>query len=426
MKAKWLFRTLALLVSVGAVAQTPMTWDQVRQRFEQNNPTMLAGALNIDESKAGEITAFLRPNPQFTVTSDGTQVIPTGGGNPWQPFVGAYQMGSFSYLHERDHKRELRRESARKGTTIAVSTQADLMRNMIFGLRSAFVATLQAKAVLQLAKDDMAYYDHVLAISRIRFQDGDIAKIDLNRLELQRVQYESELQTAEVNLETAKIQLLTLLNSRTPLDQFDVTGPFEFSGQLRSRDELRKIALENRPDLRAAVQTLDQARTNHELAVANGSTDPTFSIWWTHDGSYNFSPGDVFGRHTLGASVSIPLRIFDRNQGEKLRTKIDITRNEKLRDAAEAQVFSDVDTAYAAVNSNVILLQPYKDKYLQMSVEVRDTVYYAYQKGNASLLDFLNAESEYRQVQLAYLSLIGSYLTSAAQLNEAAGQEVIP
>ena len=426
MKAKWLFRTLALLVSVGAVAQTPMTWDQVRQRFEQNNPTMLAGALNIDESKAGEITAFLRPNPQFTVTSDGTQVIPTGGGNPWQPFVGAYQMGSFSYLHERDHKRELRRESARKGTTIAVSTQADLMRNMIFGLRSAFVATLQAKAVLQLAKDDMAYYDHVLAISRIRFQDGDIAKIDLNRLELQRVQYESELQTAEVNLETAKIQLLTLLNSRTPLDQFDVTGPFEFSGKLRSRDELRKIALENRPDLRAAVQTLDQARTNHELAVANGSTDPTFSIWWTHDGSYNFSPGDVFGRHTLGASVSIPLRIFDRNQGEKLRTKIDITRNEKLRDAAEAQVFSDVDTAYAAVNSNVILLQPYKDKYLQMSVEVRDTVYYAYQKGNASLLDFLNAESEYRQVQLAYLSLIGSYLTSAAQLNEAAGQEVIP
>jgi len=403
-----------------------MTWDQVRQSFDRNNPAIAAGELNIDESKAEEITAYLRPNPQFTVASDGTQPIPTGGGNPWQPFVGAYQMGSFSYLHERRHKRELRRESAQKGTAIAVSTQADLKRNMLFSLHSAFIATLQAKAVLQLAKDDLAYYDHVLEISRIRFQDGDIAKIDINRLELQRVQYESELQTAIENLDTAKIQLLTLLNSRTPLDQFDVTGPFEFSGQLRPRDEFRKIALENRPDLRAAVQTVDQAHTNHELAVSNGSTDPTWSVWWTHDGSYNFSPGDVFGRQTLGASVSIPLRIFDRNQGEKLRTQLDITRNERLRDAAEAQVFSDVDTAYTAVNSNVILLQPYKDKYLQMSVEVRDTVYYAYQKGNASLLDFLNAESDYRQVQLAYLNLIGTYLTAAAQLNEAAGQEVIP
>ena len=360
MRPKWLYYTFVLLASVGAVGQTSMTWEQVRQRFDQNNQTLLADKLNIDESKAEEITAFLRPNPQFTVSSDGTQVHPTGGGNPWQPFVSAYQMGSFSYLHEREHKRELRLKSAQEGTAVAVSTHADLERNLLFGLRSAFVSVLQSKAVLQLAKDDLAYYDHVLDISRIRLKDGDIAQIDFNRLKLQRVQYESDVQTADVNLRTAKIALLMLLNDRTPIEQFDVSGTFDFSDQLLPLDHFRQIAVDTRPDLRAAVQSLDLSKTVHDLAVANGSTDPTYSVWWSHNASFNFSPGPVFGRHTLGASVEIPLRIFDRNQGEKLRTKLDITRNERLRDAAEAQVFNDVDSAYTTLNSNIILLQPYK------------------------------------------------------------------
>ena len=426
MRAKWLYCTLVLLASVGAAGQTSMTWDQVRQRFDQNNPTLLAGELNIDESKAQEITAFLRPNPQFTVSSDGTQVLPTGGGNPWQPFVSTYEQFSFAYLHERAHKRELRLESARKGTAVAVSSQADLKRNLLFGLRSAFVSVLQGKAVLQLAKDDLAYWDHVLDINRIRFQDGAIAKIDFNRLKLQRVQYESDVQTAEVNLRTAKIALLMLLNDRTPIEQFDVSGTFDFSDRLLALDHLRQIALDTRPDLRAAVQSLDKSKTDHQLAISNGSTDPVFGVWWSNNPSFNFSPGNVFGRETLGVSVSIPLRIFDRNQGEKLRTEIDISRNEKLRDAAQAQVFNDVDSAYTTLNSNIILLQPYKREYLQTSVDVRDTVHYAYQKGAASLLEFLDAESEYRSVQVAYVNLVGSYLTAAAQLNQAVGQEVIP
>jgi cobalt-zinc-cadmium efflux system outer membrane protein len=426
LRAKWLYCTLVLLASVGAAGQTSMTWDQVRQRFDQNNPTLLAGELNIDESKAQEITAFLRPNPQFTVSSDGTQVLPTGGGNPWQPFVSTYEQFSFAYLHERAHKRELRLESARKGTAVAVSSQADLKRNLLFGLRSAFVSVLQGKAVLQLARDDLAYWDQVLDINRIRFQDGAIAKIDFNRLKLQRVQYESDVQTAEVNLRTAKIALLMLLNDRTPIEQFDVSGTFDFSDRLLALDHLRQIALDTRPDLRAAVQSLDKSKTDHQLAISNGSTDPVFGVWWSNNPSFNFSPGNVFGRETLGVSVSIPLRIFDRNQGEKRRTEIDISRNEKLRDAAQAQVFNDVDSAYTTLNSNIILLQPYKREYLQTSVDVRDTVHYAYQKGAASLLEFLDAESEYRSVQVAYVNLVGSYLTAAAQLNQAVGQEVIP
>jgi outer membrane protein, heavy metal efflux system len=229
------------------------------------------------------------------------------------------------------------------------------------------------------------------------------------------------LQAAEESLEDAKIQLLTLLNDRTPIEHIDVTGPYDFNDQLAPRDDFRKIALDTRPDLRAAVEAVDKAETDHKLAIANGSTDPTFAAWYTHNSSNN----NPFAINTLGVSVSIPLRIFDRNQGEKLRTQIDIRRNQRLRDAAEAQVFSDVDSSFATLESNLILLRPYKAKYLQMSVRVRDTVFFSYQNGGASLLDYLNAQADYRMVQLNYVNLVGSYLTAAAQVNMAVGREVI-
>jgi cobalt-zinc-cadmium efflux system outer membrane protein len=420
---KTLWRCSALFVLLGcglkAGAQQALTWEEVRNRFEASNPTLLADKLNVDESKAEEITAFLRPNPTFSLTADGTQIAPEKG--HWEPFAGTFESPGISYLQERQHKRHLRRESAQKATLIAESTHADLERTLLFNLRGAFVSALQAKAVLQLAKDNLAYYDKVLEISRDRFGAGDIAQIDLDRLELQRVQYESDLQSAEESLENAKIQLLTLLNDRTPIEQVDVTGPFDFSDQLLPPDEFRKIALDTRPDLKAAVQAIDKAQTDHKLAVANGSTDPTWSVWYTHNSSTN----NPFAINTVGVSVNIPLRIFDRNQGEKLRTQLDITRNEKLRDATQAQVFSDVDSGYATLESNLVLLRPYKAKYLQLSLRVRDTITFSYQHGGASLLDFLNAQAEYRGVQLNYVNLVGSYLMSAAQLNMAVGREVI-
>ena len=261
----------------------------------------------------------------------------------------------------------------------------------------------------------------MLGISRDRRQVGDIAQVDLDRLELQRVQFESDVQTAEVNLRTAKINLLTLLNDRTPIDQFDVAGPFSFAEALGPLDDYRNTAAENRPDLKAALQSLDKAKTDHQLAVANGSWDPTLSAWYSHNGSF----ANVNAHDTLGVGVNIPLRVFDKNQGEKRRTQLDIDRNQKLLDASRAQVFSDVDSAYAMVNSDLILLRTYKGKYLDQSTSVRDTVRFSYEHGGAALLDFLNAENEYRSVQLAYVNLLGSYLVAAAQLNLAVGREVL-
>jgi cobalt-zinc-cadmium efflux system outer membrane protein len=410
---------VAAFLQNSVLAQQAYTWQQIKDKFETTNPTLRAGEDNVAESKAQEITAFLRPNPDLTLSTDGTQLGPYNG--VWRPFTGTQWGPSFSYLHERANKRELRLESAQKGTSIAASQQEDMVRNMLFTLRNAFVSALQARAVRDVAKENLTYYDKVLAVSRDRLQAGDISQMDMLRLDLQRPQYESDLQSAEVNLRTAKIQLLQLLNDRTPVEQFDVTGPFDFSETLMPLEEVRQTALEARPDLRAAVLAIDKAKTDHDLAVSNGSTDPTFSLWVTHNPSFN----NPYDNNTIGGSINIPLRIFDRNQGEKERTQIDIRRQERLRDAATAQVYSDVDSAYATINSSVTLLRPYKTRYLDEAGRLRDTMTFAYQHGGASLLDFLSAEQDYRTVRLSYLNLVGSYLNAASQLNLAVGREVI-
>ncbi len=401
---------LGASVCLGAFAQSPLTWQQVKDKFEKDNPNLRAGELNIQESKAEETTAYLRPNPNLSVGLD--QITPFTS----TPFTFNLPTIEVDYLHERQHKRELRLQSAQQGTTIAESQQVDLERGLLFNLRSAFVQTLQAKALLQSAKENLDYYDKELAIDRDRFKSGDIARVDLDRLVLQRVQYESDYQTAVVNARTAKITMLMLLNDRTPVDKFDVDGPFEFRDNLMALDEFHTVALAARPDLKAALQTIDKAQTDHKLAVANGSTDPTFGV--------------DMGRLPpvyIGFNMSIPLRIFDKNQGEKARTEIDINHAAREKDASEAQVFSDVDSAYFTLVSSLNLLRPYKaaDGYLETSARVRDTMSFAYQRGQAALVDYLDAQRDYRATQVAYINLVGSYLTAAAQLNMAAGREVI-
>ncbi len=407
----------ALLNAAACLPQTPppaLTWRDVQQRFRSNNPTLLAGQVSIEEARAQEISAFLRPNPDMTFGWDQLNPFTT---HPYRPLSQSYIYWEFSYLHERQRKRELRLASAKGATEIAGSSQADLERNLMFSLRDAFVRVLQAKAIVAVAKESLDYYDKVLAINQDRFKAGGIARVDYQRLELQRLQYLSDLQTAQVNLRSAKIDLLQLLHDRSPVDPFDVSETFDYVEPDIRLEALHTEALNNRPDLKEAQQTLAKAKTDYQLAVANGSTDPTFGF----DASHQAAPLNTY----IGFNVSIPLRIFDKNQGEKLRTQLDVGHARKLEDAAETAALHDVDSAQAALESTLNLLRPYKEKYLKEAEEIRSTIGYSYEHGAASLLDFLDAQNQYRTTRLSYLNLVGAYFSAANQLNFAVGREVI-
>ncbi len=274
---------------------------------------------------------------------------------------------------------------------------------------------------MQNAKENLAYWDRELEVNRTRFKAGDLARVDLDRLELQRVQFESDFETAMVNLRTAKIQLLMLLNDRTPIEQFDVSGPFDFTRRVKAPGGIpeHRAGGTAGPEGRRAER--GTGKITHQLAVANGSTDPTFSVWWTHNPSFN----NPYDNNTIGASVSVPLRIFDRNQGEKARTQIDIGRNERLRDANQAQVFNDVDSAYVTLVSTVNLLRPYKSEVSEAGDRYSRQDFVLLPEWRGVLAGLPGCGESNRDTRLAYLNLIGSYLTAAAQMNMAVGREVL-
>jgi cobalt-zinc-cadmium efflux system outer membrane protein len=399
-------------ISIPAAAQGPLSWEQVLQRFQQNNPALLAGQTNVEETRANEITAGLKPNPQISFTSDQWNLFQT---NPYRPFAASQTIVEVSQLIERRRKRPLRVESAQLATSIAGTDQADAQRQLVFTLRDAFVRLLQAKSILELAQDNLKYYEQVIAVNRRRFEAGDLARADFDRIALQRAQYESDLENAKVSLRTAKITLLSMMNDKHPVDEFDVAGAFDFNEKLLLPEELHKMALDSRGDIHSAETSVRKAEVDNRLAWANGSWDPIVGADYTLVGS----------AHTVGVELSIPLRIFDKNQGEKARTSIEMKRSQQFRDSVVNSAFRDVDTAYAQIESLRALLRPYRDDYLPQAIRVRDSVSYAYSKGGASLLDFLDAQKSYRDTELSYRNLIGSYLSAVNQLNLAVGREVL-
>lgn len=405
----------ALLVPGIVFAQLPpqtLTWNEVRERFRLNNPSLLAGALNIEENRANEITAGLRPNPEIGFVADEFRLF---NPNPLQPFQNAQITPTISQLFERRNKRQLRIASASLITQVSRTDQLDLERNLTFNLRDSFNRVLQAKALLQLAKDNLDYYDRVVQVNRDRLQAGDISRVDFVRVDLQHSQFENDLITAQINLRTAKIQLLAFMNDRRTIDSFDVSGPFDFAERILVSGELRRQALDLRPDLQSARTQVERARADHRLAIANGSTDPTLGL------EYQRTQAD----NTVGVSISFPLRIFDRNQGEKARTSLVIQQNERNRQALEANIIRDVDSAVASLENVVTLLKSYRDRYSPEASEIRDKINFAFTNGGASLLDFLDAQRSFRDTQVAYLNLVLNYYTAANQLNFAVGQEVI-
>jgi cobalt-zinc-cadmium efflux system outer membrane protein len=286
---------------------------------------------------------------------------------------------------------------------------------LMFNLRNAFVQVLTSKAVVQNANENLDYWNRELSINQARFDAGDMSREDLDRLKLQRLQFQMDLENALVNVRTNKIQLLMLMNDRTPVEQFDVSGDFDFNNELMPLQQFRDAAMDTRPDLKEAVQNVELAKLNHKLAIANGSVDPTFGLDIARNPPIPFY---------VGFNVNIPLRIFDRNQGEKARTLVDVTVKQRSQEAAQAQVLNDVDSAYATIQSNLNLLRTRPD-YLQLATEVRDREAFAYRNGGATLIDVLETEKSYRDTRLAYINLVGTYLTASAQMNLAVGREIL-
>ncbi len=393
-----------------------ITLDDAIQMALAHNHTLQAARSTIDQSEAQETTANLRPNP---VLLGDAQFLPIFN---WDMFNANYMdnLAQFdlgvSYLFERGKKRQHRLAAAKDQTAVTRSTVADNERTLTFQVAQLFTNVQLAESTLDLAQQDLKSFQNTVDISKERYRAGDISEDDYLKIKLQLLQFQSDSSQAALARMQALSDMRQLLGRESvPLD-YDVAGAFDYAPVNAKEDDLEMKALATRPDLRAAQQGVTAANSQYELAKANGKRDVTGQINYTHVA--DLSSASLFGQ------VQIP--IFDRNQGEIARTKFAITQSQEQEKAASDQVLTDVVDAYEGVQTNDQIIQLYRSGYLDDAQQDRDISEYAYKRGAASLLDYLDAERSYRATQLAYRQALAAYLLAVEQLREAVGTRSLP
>ena len=397
-------------------ASVRISLDDAIQMALQHNHNLLAQRSTIQQSQAEEITANLRPDP---VLLGDAQFIPIFQPNQFSADYlnnsAQFDLG-LSYLFERGQKRQHRLQAAKDQTAVTVSTVADNERTLTFQVAQAFINVELAESTLDLAQQDLGSFQNTEAISDAQYRAGDISEDDLLKVKLQMLQFQTDVSQARLTTVQDLSDLRQLLGYESVPSDYDVAGQFEYSAVPGNLEDFQSKALQSRPDLRAAQQGVTAANSQYALQKAIGKRDVTAQVNYTHVA--DVSTASLFGQ--------IELPIFDRNQGEIARAQYAINQARETEQSTNNQVLTDVRDAYESVRSNNEVVTLYRSGYLDEAQQDRDISEYAYRRGAASLLDFLDAERSYRATQLGYRQSLASYLLAVEQLREAVGTRSLP
>ena len=407
---------LLLAETVAGQNKTLITLDQAIDLALAHNHSLKATRTLILQNQAQEITANLRPNP--TLLAD-TQFVPFF--SP-QDFSGdnlnetqQFDIG-ISYLFERGHKRQRRLQAARDQTAVQRAQVADAERTLAFNVGQQFISVLLAESTLHLAEQDLKGFQQTVDVSKAQFDAGYIGEGDYLKITLQLLQFQTDVSSARLARVQALVGLRELLGYDTVPAEFDVVGDLAYQPLKTNLEDMQVRAMRERPDFKAAQLGVAAASSQILLAKANAKVDV--------NGTYDFT--HVSGENSASIFVNFDLPIFNRNQGEIARTQYALTQAQEQQLSASDTVMSDVSTAYEAVRSNDEIVQLYTSGYLKQAKDSLDISEYAYKRGAASLLDFLDAERSYRATQLAYRQALASYMTALEQLKEATGTRNLP
>jgi outer membrane protein, heavy metal efflux system len=404
-----------------AASQAPpmrITLDEAIRLSLQHNHALQAARSTVLQSQALETTANLRPNP--SLSSDYNFVpffSPSYFSMPASsaPLPQEFDI-SVSYTWETAHKRQARLAAAKDLTAVTRSLVSDNERQLVFNVGQQFVAALLAASTLDFAQQDLDSFQKTVDISEARYKAGDMSEGDLLKIQLQLLQFQSDLFAAKLAKVQALAALRQLVGFESVPDGYDVAGTLDYQPVTAGLDDLKSLALRTRPDLRAAQQSVTSAESQFRLAKANGKPDVVPLVGYSH----------AAGEQVMDFGVSLNLPIFDRNQGEVARTRYVITQSQELASETSQQVVTDVVDAYAALQVSDKIVQLYRGGYVDQAKKSRDISEYAYQRGAASLLDFLDAERTYRANELGYRQALANYMAALEQMRQAVGTRSLP
>jgi outer membrane protein, heavy metal efflux system len=401
----------------GGTPAGPMTLsleDAIRLALQQNQ-ALRAQRMDVDQSKANEITASLKPNPNLSITAEDFPFF-SPSFLTWDNLRTNQEFaGGLDYTFERGGKRAKRMLVAADSTAVVRLTVADSERQLRYQVAQAFIAVLLAKSNLELANASLKDFSNVVEINRQRADAGDISEADYLKIALQKLQFQQDVSAAQLSLVQSKATLRQLVGYQSVPENFDVSGQLEHKKQVVELDDLERRALQMRPDLLAVEGGVKAANDTVALALGDRARDLTAEAEYKRNGEAN----------TFGFGLSFELPVHDRNQGEIARSQVAARQAQEAQKAATSAVLTDVVNAYSAFRTNDQIVSIFESGYLDQANRSREISRYAYRRGATSLLDFLDAERSYRETQLAFRQALANYMAGGEQINFAVGTEVI-
>lgn len=394
----------------GGVDVMTLTLDEAMALFLSRNLDLLMAQYGIDSARGLEVTARLFPNPTLSADLTGSQT---------QSFhdVGALGL-RVDQLFELAGKRGYRQESARFGALSAEASFSDAVRTLGFSVKEVFYKVLLARRKLDLAKDNSARFAEILKINTLRFQKGAIAEADLIKLRVQYVDFQTQVITATQDLFTAQNTLKGLLAVR-PHVELSLKGELEYKPQAVELDVLKTDALMARPDVVVKDRTLSQKSSEFKLAKALRVPDVTIGADTSIQG-----PQGPNTLHQYGFGLSVPLPLFNRNQGGILQAEAGLKAAQSDLDKTRLQVEIDVENAYRDFTQTEMLVKAYRGGVLDDARTSREIAEKAYARGGMTILDLLDAFRTFNATTQGYLDALFTYQRSLLEIDAAVGREV--
>jgi outer membrane protein, heavy metal efflux system len=422
---RW-FIVLAAFNAVPALATepAPLTLDDALRLFRQRGFDLIIADASVASAEADVTSARAIANPSFSLSRGSSSTYDPSlcsGCSSTSISEGVTDQGAASDFIT--GKRRLRIAIARALARVAGHSRADVERTLEFTVKQQLLDAELAKQSLINAREAQQLSSETLHLVEVRYHAGAVSEADVARSEVQKLEADQAVDVAVQSLASAMSALGYLLGyaESPPLIDVanDLTRPASRVAEI-SREEMVREAIDRRPDLAASMVQVERARSSVELARRQRLPDFSPSLSYSQEGRGQsaIQPPTV----TLGVSATLPL--FYRYRGEIAHAEADLHTQEATRRKIEAQVLSDVSVAYAALVSARDRITRMESRLLERSGRARDLVRLQYQKGAASLFEFLDAQRTYLAVQTEYLQTLNDYWTAIFQLEEATAMEI--
>jgi len=387
-------------------AQTnALTLTQAIDEAMTKNLDLAANRFNISIAEAAQITAALRPNPVLTVQADHLDLLGTRYNNINNGGPNEFAMRT-DFILERAGKRSARMALASTYKSVVESGFEDSIRRLIFDVQSAFVDVQLAKENLALANENLTNLNGIVNVNQARAKSGDLAIVEFNRSQVAALQFQTAVKQAELQLRQAKIRLQLLLGRSVPAADLDVAGEMRRDAQPILLAQVREQALRLRPDLVGLQQTQIRNQADLRLQLAQGRVDYTLGT------EYRRQQAPSGTGNSLGFFFSAPLPVFNRNQGEVARAQREIDQSGAQIRALQARVENEIASAWDQYTTSRSLLEDIEKNMLTKAREVRQTTEYSYRRGEATLVEFLDAQRAFNDMMESYNESRAGYARS--------------